>query len=376
MDVQAHSAVQSSNTTPSTQSNGITENSSSVQIVSSSKKPKNIIFNDFILISIMAVLAACGLIYEYLLSHYAGRILGSMETAIYSIIGLMIVSMGCGSFYARRFKDSFLSFAWLEVSVALLGSTVILLIAALIGLSHELPKQLAQHYGIASYILMSEGLTGFLVKFSMALPYIFAFLLGFLIGMEIPLMARIREQYYGESLTHNAGTIYGADYIGAGAGAALWVLLMLKLEINQAAALTASINLIAGLIFIIRFRSYIQSIKWLLLAHSLLAFCIVAVFAFGGHWQKRMQDMLYIEEVVFQTHTQHQNIVFTQHDMPAGQPDIIDFYINGSLQFSSMEFPQTSKAAGEIFGLPSSQSFSSIFEQLASIEPIQGAVSQ
>ena len=46
----------------------------------------------------------------------------------------MIVSMGCGSFYARRLKDSFLSFAWLEVSGAV-GSTVILLIAAPSGLA-------------------------------------------------------------------------------------------------------------------------------------------------------------------------------------------------------------------------------------------------
>ena len=50
---------------------------------------------------IMAVLAGCGLIYEYLLSAYAGRILGTVESAIYTMIGLMIVSMGLGAFAAR-----------------------------------------------------------------------------------------------------------------------------------------------------------------------------------------------------------------------------------------------------------------------------------
>ena len=34
--------------------------------------------HDISLILIMGVLAGCGLIYEYLLSHYAGRILGSV----------------------------------------------------------------------------------------------------------------------------------------------------------------------------------------------------------------------------------------------------------------------------------------------------------
>ncbi|MFQ3259666.1 MAG: spermidine synthase, partial [Pseudoalteromonas distincta] len=49
----------------------------------------------------MAVLAGCGLIYEYLLSHYAGRVLGSVESAIYAMIGTMIVAMGLGAFLAR-----------------------------------------------------------------------------------------------------------------------------------------------------------------------------------------------------------------------------------------------------------------------------------
>ncbi|MFT7688726.1 MAG: spermidine synthase, partial [Candidatus Azotimanducaceae bacterium] len=44
----------------------------------------------------MAILAGCGLIYEYLLSHYASRILGVVESTIYTMIGLMIVSMGFG----------------------------------------------------------------------------------------------------------------------------------------------------------------------------------------------------------------------------------------------------------------------------------------
>ena len=39
------------------------------------ENPKILVY-DFLLITIMAVLAACGLIYQYLLSHYAGRVLG------------------------------------------------------------------------------------------------------------------------------------------------------------------------------------------------------------------------------------------------------------------------------------------------------------
>ncbi|MCJ8313345.1 MAG: polyamine aminopropyltransferase [Saccharospirillaceae bacterium] len=305
--------------------------------MSSTAKRPHLIINDIIIISIMAVLAGCGLIYEYLLSHYAGRILGSMESAIYSIIGIMIVSMGCGSFYARRFKDSYKTFAWLEVTVALLGATTVLIISALIGYSHELPQVLSEHYGIEVTVLFSEGLTSVLYKISMTLPYVFGFLLGFLIGMEIPLIARIREHYYEKHIEHNTGTIYGADYIGAGVGAALWVLLMLKLEINQAAAITASLNLVAGLVFILRFKSRITGFKKLIFAHVVLAFMIVVIFYFGGNWHDRMQNMLYQNEVVYQQHTEHQNLVFTEHFISQEKGSVIDFYINGNLQFSSMD---------------------------------------
>ena len=81
-------------------------------------------------------------------------------------------------------------------------------------------------------------------------PYLFGTIIGFFIGMEIPLIARVREKVHGEHLEHNAGTIYGADYIGAGAGAAIWVTMMLSIDITKAAVITAAVNLIAGLVFL------------------------------------------------------------------------------------------------------------------------------
>ena len=52
--------------------------------------------HDIVLVFTMAILAACGLVYEYLMAHFAGRILGSVEPTIYAMIGLMIVAMGVG----------------------------------------------------------------------------------------------------------------------------------------------------------------------------------------------------------------------------------------------------------------------------------------
>lgn len=296
-----------------------------------------LLVDDTLLILIMATLACCGLIYEYLLSHYSARILGSVETVIYAIIGIMIVSMGLGAFAAKRIKDAFQGFVVLELTVALIGCSATLLIASVIGFSQTLPQIIADTYQIPNDVLVNGDFLSTLSWISLQLPYFFAFFLGFLIGMEIPLIARIRETVYGHHLAHNAGTIYGADYIGAGIGAAIWVLFMLKIEISQAAALTASLNLIAGFIFLVRFRTYLRFKFKLVLGHALLGLLIVLIFVSGGHWQKQMQNMLYLDKVVYQTQTPYQNLVFTERLLGGGYEPIYNFYINGRLQFSSLD---------------------------------------
>jgi spermidine synthase len=65
---------------------------------------QKLFIHDALLITIMGTLAACGLIYEYLMAHYAGRVLGAMESTIYAMIGIMIVSMGVGAFIAKWVK--------------------------------------------------------------------------------------------------------------------------------------------------------------------------------------------------------------------------------------------------------------------------------
>ncbi|TEW55997.1 polyamine aminopropyltransferase [Psychromonas sp. RZ22] len=300
-------------------------------------KQVKLLVDDTLLILIMATLACCGLIYEYLLSHYSARILGSVETVIYAIIGIMIVSMGLGAFAAKKVKDAFQGFVVLELVVAFIGCSATLFIASVIGFSQTLPQVIADTYQIPNDVLVKGDFLATLNWMSIKLPYLFAFVLGFLIGMEIPLIARIRETIYGHHLAHNAGTIYGADYIGAGVGAAIWVLFMLNIEISQAAALTASLNLIAGFIFLVRFRVYLRHKVRLLIGHGFLALLVVLMFVFGGHWQKQMQNMLYLDKVVYQTQTPYQNLVFTERLLGGGYDPIYNFYINGRLQFSSLD---------------------------------------
>ncbi|WP_446727629.1 polyamine aminopropyltransferase [Pseudoalteromonas sp. S16_S37] len=285
----------------------------------------------------MAILAGCGLIYEYLLSHYAGRVLGSVESAIYAMIGTMIVAMGIGAFLARWFKDAFTAFAWLESLIALVGMGCILAIASVIAVSYSLPHMFSEIFNLPPDIVLDGYVFVKLQEISRFLPYVFGLLLGMLIGMEIPLIARIRQQVYGRFLENNAGTIYGADYIGAGIGAAIWVSIMLAMPIMQAAAWTALFNIVAGLVFLWRYHQYVRFARLLLLCHVLLLVLFAFVLLFGSGWMKELSNVLYKDKVIYSQATKYQHVVLTERLSRNQNEPITDLYLNGRLQFSSVD---------------------------------------
>tara|TARA_R110001583_G_scaffold12280_12_gene54690 strand:+ start:11087 stop:12805 length:1719 start_codon:yes stop_codon:yes gene_type:complete len=304
------------------------------------------LLDDTLLILTMAVLAGCGLIYEYLLSHYAGRVLGVMESTIYTMIGLMIVSMGLGAFAARKVRCAFNGFIYLELIIALLGSSAILFIGGLIAITQILPQIIADLFSLPPDMLPQGGLFNTLSFLAFNSPYFFGVIIGFFIGMEIPLIARIREQIHGEHLANNLGTIYGADYIGAGVGAAIWVLFLLSIDISKAAALTASLNLVAGGFFILRYWHKLHWRKTFVGLHFLLAIIILLMFNYGNQWLNQMNSLLYLDKVVHVQKTRYQQLTFTERYMGfnstntkfgKAQKSIINFYLNGRLQFSSID---------------------------------------
>lgn len=293
--------------------------------------------HDILLITVMAVLAGCGLIYEYLLSHYAGRVLGSVESAIYAMIGTMIVAMGLGAFLARWFKDAFTAFAWLESIIALVGMGCILAIAGVIAVSYSLPHLFSSIFNLPPDVVLHGYVFQKLQEWSRFLPYVFGLVLGLFIGMEIPLIARIRQHVYGRFLENNAGTIYGADYIGAGIGAAIWVSIMLAMPIMQAAAWTALFNILAGLAFLWRYHAHVRFAKALLVCHIVLLALFGFILVMGSSWMNSLSNVLYKDKVIYSQATKYQHVVLTER-LSKNQPaPITDLYLNGRLQFSSID---------------------------------------
>ncbi|OUR80733.1 hypothetical protein A9Q83_00375 [Alphaproteobacteria bacterium 46_93_T64] len=292
---------------------------------------------DVTLIIITGVLAGCGLVYEYLLSHYAARVLGAVETVIFTIISLMIVSMGVGSFLSGLVRNPFLGFVVLELFLAFFGSAAVLICSGIMAGTFILPQVISETLGFPTGLPLSGGVFAALNDFAGMIPYIMACILGTLIGMEIPLIARIREILHAEHIKNNIGTIYGADYIGAGIGALIWVGWMLSIDPALAGALTAMANLLVGFVFICKFYVRIKYRELMLTLHGLLfVFALIVVFQ-GPSWQAMAEDIMYADRVVYNRDTKFQRLVVTRRENgPSGKP-LFTFHINGHVQFASQD---------------------------------------
>ena len=283
----------------------------------------------------MGLVAACGLVYEYLMAHYAGRVLGAVEPTLYAMIGLMIVAMGIGAFAAKWITSIYRGFAWLELGIALLGGTSVLMLSAAVALAYSLPEWLRTVYGIDTAIDLDGGLAQALVTASRLLPFVAGFVIGVMIGMEIPLIARVREHIHARHLEHNLGTMYGADYIGAGIGAAIWVLVCLNMPIVYAAVGAAAVNTLVGIGFLVIYRNPLRPAYGLWIGHGLMILLLLVLGAFGTRWMANLGDTLFKDRVVYRLQTPYQNVVLTKRHVAPGSADILSLYINGALQFAS-----------------------------------------
>ncbi|GAB5389653.1 MAG: polyamine aminopropyltransferase [Alphaproteobacteria bacterium] len=292
---------------------------------------------DALLLTLMAALAACGLIYQYILSHYAGRVLGLFEHAIFAMIGVMIVSMGIGAFVAQIIKRPFAGFAWLELGIATVGATAILLIAGALAMVVDFSLTLHQVYGVEPNAPMRGGILRDMFQLARLSPFAVGAVIGVLIGMEIPLIARIRQALYEDHLEHNVGTLYGADYLGAGVGAAIFVAVMLTMPLELAALWTALINVAVGLLFVICFRRYFGKVALLIMAHLLVLAGLAGLAVHARGWHLALEDILFDDQVVWSHDTAHQHITLTRRLPAPGAPVVHDLFINGRRQFSAAD---------------------------------------
>lgn len=248
-----------------------------------------------------------GIVAEYSLAKLANYFLGSSVFQWAMIISVMMFSMGVGSQISRGFKKNLLDkFIIIEFILSVFCSFAPVII-----------------YGMSSQI-----------QYTGCVVYSLSTIIGMLIGMEIPLVTRINEEY--EELKQNIANVMALDYFGSLLGGALFSYIGIRyLGMTFTPFVFGSINLIVAIIMLIKFKSALVKRN----KAPIFSFAFMVVVAFfvllstAKDLEKYSEQRRYDDSVVFVEETPYQKIVITESS------DLQDnnLYINNNLQLSTKD---------------------------------------
>jgi len=263
----------------------------------------------FLLGSSMFATGATGLVLEYIQAAVGTYILGNSIEQYSIVIGLMLFMMGVAAKVQKYFNDDLLieKFILIEIFLAIIGGYA--------------PIATYWAYGVMDNFVLVQ--------------YFFIMSIGFLIGLEIPVVMRINEQY-SEKLSLNIERVFSADYIGSLVGALLWVYVLLKkFPLTESSFILAGVNFAIAVVTYTYFRHRGLILKKFLISALIVitAVAILAGYRYNRDWNLTLEQKLYEDPIVFSRTTQYQHLVMTHSPVL----DEYRFYINGNLQFSSMD---------------------------------------
>ncbi|NRA47147.1 MAG: hypothetical protein HRU09_19535 [Oligoflexales bacterium] len=268
----------------------------------------------------MFILGGNCLAFEYTLSKISSDLLGDSVEQWSLTIAVMMFFMGIGSDYQKKIANRFLvdSFIFIESMICIIGSLSPLIM--LFGFAYT-----NQAFPLIHYSVIGS--------------------LGFLVGMEIPIILRMNEKNE-TSLKDNLSTLLKADYIGALFGAVVWTLILRKYFTITEISLILSLScLLVALLTYHFMKSKLYYAKGQQLAF-LIALMILVTLGFNyKEWVIYAEQRFFSDRIVYKETSPYQHIVLTE-----SRNHEISLYINGHLQFNSFDehiyheqkFPQSS----------------------------------
>ena len=250
------------------------------------------------------VIATCGLIYELLAGTLSSYVLGDSITQFSLIIGIYLFAMGVGSWLSRFIEKNIAEkFIDIELAVAILG-----------GLSAPL---LFLTFAYISY-------------FSVVL-YTMVFLIGVLVGLEIPLLLRIlKDELDFKDLISR---VLALDYVGALAASLLFPLFFVpKLGLNRTSLFFGMLNAAVAI-----WATWLLQplIKKNLTAMRIKGVLIIVLLAIGFIKADKLttlaEDGLFTDNIIYTKSSPYQRIVVTK-----GKTGY-SLFLNGNLQFNSFD---------------------------------------
>jgi spermidine synthase len=248
------------------------------------------------------IIATCGLVYELLAGTLASYVLGDSVTQFSLIIGIYLFAMGVGA-WLSQFIESELGrkFVDIEIAVALLG-----------GFSAPL---LFLSFSRLSY-------------FHVVL-YTIVFLVGTLVGLEIPLLMRILKDHL--DFKDLVSRVLTFDYIGALIASLLFPLFLVpKLGLVRTSLIFGILNALVGLWASSLLQPIIKGSLAGIRARAVIVIVLLVAGVIKSDWLTTLaEDELFQDKIVYSKTTHYQRIIVTENKVG------YKLFLNGNLQFSS-----------------------------------------
>jgi spermidine synthase len=261
---------------------------------------------DRILVISVFFVASCGLAYELIAGALSSYLLGDSVLQFSTVIGCYLFAMGVGAHVSRYVRDDdvLARFVDVELAIGLIGG----LSAALLFLAFA-----------------------WLAAPFRALLYVLVFLIGALVGMEIPLVMRAlhaRQAQFADLVSR----VLTFDYLGALAVALLFPMVLAPhLGLTRTGFLFGMVNIAVALWTIHSFGTAVENARRRVLRAAIVFVVLAAGFVGSDrlvYWGERG---MYGDEIVQSLTTPYQRLVITRWK------DDLRLYINGNLQFSSRD---------------------------------------
>src|SRR5688572_6386488 len=251
------------------------------------------------------IIATCGLIYELLAATVSSYVLGDSVTQFSLIIGIYLSAMGVGS-YLSRFIDKNVAekFIDIELAVAIVG-----------GFSAPL---LFLSFAYVSYFSI--------VLFTMV------FVIGTLVGLEIPLLMRILKDEL--DFKELVSRVLALDYVGALVAALLFpIFLVPKLGLNRTSLLFGMLNAAVGIWATWLLEPLIKNRTLTILRVKGFIVVVLLAIAFikADSLTTLAEDGLFVDNIVYAKSSPYQRIVVTKGKTGHA------LFLNGNLQFNSFD---------------------------------------
>lgn len=274
-----------------------------------------------LLLSISAV-ALCGIVYELIIGTVSSYLLGNSVYQFSLTIGFFMFAMGIGSYLSKFLgRDLVQNFVLVEVVLAMIG-------------------------GVCSLVLF------FTFPFAPALYKVvmfgFIFVIGALVGLEIPLLTRILAQASGTR--RSIANVMSLDYVGALIGSVAFPLMLLpSLGLMRSSFAIGLINIAVAFITVVYLRNYIPNPKRMYALIAIVFVALTTLTFLSSRLTSLAQDHLYFDQIIWKKHTKYQNLIVTQ----AKANSDLRLYIDGHIQFSESDEHRYHEAlVHPVMGLP------------------------